>query len=194
MLSTQVDDGVSFDAASVVGTEISVESAYIGVRVSFNSELSGMILRMQIDVGFGDAVIPEPYWLDYPVLLDSRAPRLLGYPAEATLAEKLHAIVVLGLVNSRMKDYYDLWTAARLGVVSTEGLAEAIRHTFQRRQTAIPESLPLGLTEAFSKDRSKHVQWAGFIRKAGLKSPSLKEAVETAAWLAEPAFAVARAR
>ena len=192
VLAVEVDDGMRFDVTSVVGSEITVETAYLGVRVAFVGELSGMILRMQVDVGFGDAVVPEPRWLDYPELLDFGAPRLLGYPAEATLAEKLHAVVVLGFANSRMKDYYDLWTAARLGVVTAEGLGEAIRHTFSRRGTALPEWLPEGLTAAFSDDSSKQAQWAGFVRKSRLQAPSLAEVVEVAAGLANEAFDSAR--
>ncbi len=101
--------------STVEGHEITVETTYVGVRVSFRGDLAGMVLRMQVDVGFGDAVVPESTWVEYPQLLDLGAPRLLGYPAEATLAEKLHAIGVLGFTNSRMKDYYDLWTAQRWG-------------------------------------------------------------------------------
>lgn len=192
VLAVEVDDGVRFDATSVEGSEITVETAYVGVRVAFAANLAGMVLRMQVDVGFGDAVVPEPRWVDYPQLLDLGAPRLLGYPAEATLAEKLHAIVVLGLANSRLKDYYDLWTAARLGVVTSEGLGEAIRHTFARRGTTLPDGLPEGLTPAFAEDPTKQAQWAGFVRKSRLEAPSLEEVVDAAAGLAGAGFPVAR--
>ena len=192
VLAVEVEDGLRFDQVSVTGREITVETAYVGVRVGFTGDLAGMVLRMQVDVGFGDAVVPAPAWVDYPQLLDLGAPRLLGYPAEATLAEKLHAIVVLGLTNSRMKDYYDLWTAACLGVVTAEGLGEAVRHTFARRGTAVPEALPEGLTAAFAEDPGKRAQWAGFVRKSRLEAPSLREVVEVVAGLAEAGFARAR--
>ena len=192
VLAVEVDDGMRFDVTSVMGSEITVDTAYIGVRVAFVGELSGMVLRMQVDVGFGDAVVPEPRWLDYPQLLDLGAPRLLGYPAEATLAEKLHAVVVLGFANSRMKDYYDLWAAARLGVVTADGLGEAIRHTFHRRRTALPHGMPEGLTTPFADDPTKQAQWAGFVRKSRLEAPTLAEVVEVAAALAEDAFDSAR--
>lgn len=192
VLAEDADDGVRFDSASVAGREITVETAYVGVRVSFLGDLAGMVLRMQVDVGFGDAVVPEPRWLDYPELLDLGAPRLLGYPPEATLAEKLHAILVLGFANSRMKDYYDLWTACRLGVVTAEGMGDSIRHTFEGRGTALPDVLPEGLTLAFAEDPTKLAQWAGFVRKSQLDAPTLGEVVQVAGRLATMAFVNAR--
>lgn len=194
VLSVEVEDGVVFDDASVEGHEITVETAYVGVRVGFSAKLHGMVLRMQVDVGFGDAVVPEPQWIDYPQMLDLGAPRLLGYPAEATLAEKLHAIVTLGLANSRLKDYYDLWTAARLHVVTPAGLGAALRHTFARRSTAIPVELPEGLTPAFAVDPAKLSQWSGFLRKSRLAAPPLASVVTEVATLAASAFEAARAQ
>jgi predicted nucleotidyltransferase component of viral defense system len=192
VLEVEVDDGIRFDPDSLQGREIMVETAYVGVRLWFTGDLSGMVLRMQVDVGFGDAVVPTPTWIDYPQLLDFGQPRLLGYPAAATLAEKLHAVVVLGFANSRMKDYYDLWSAARLKVVTVEELGEAIRHTFARRGTAIPSELPEGLTAAFAKDSTKQAQWRGFVRKSRLVAPSLAEVVDVAAGLAAGGLASAR--
>ena len=191
-LAVEAADGMRFDAETVRGSEIRVETAYVGARVLFQADLAGMVTHMQVDVGFGDAVVPEPRWIDYPQLLDLGAPRLLGYPAEATLAEKLHAIVELGLTNSRMKDYYDLWTANRLGITSAAGLGEAIRHTFARRRTPLPGGHPTGLLPTFAADPTKQAQWAGFVRKSKLVAPSLDEVVVAVAALAGPAFDVAR--
>ena len=194
VLSVEADDGLRFNAGSASGSEITADAAHVGVRVVFGAELAGMAIPMQVDVGFGDAVVPEPAWMEYPQLLDLGAPRLLGYPPEATLAEKLHAVVVLGLANSQMKDYYDLWTAARLAIVTDDGLGEAIWHTFARRDTPLPVGLPEGLTAAFATDPTKQAQWAGFVRKSRLHAPSLAEVVDVAAGLAEGGFAVARRR
>lgn len=144
---------------------------------------------MQVDVGFGDAVVPQPQWVVYPQLLDLGAPRLLGYPVEASLAEKLHAIVVLGLTNSRMKDYYDLWTAHKLDVTTPERLGLAIRHTFDRRRTPVPMDLPDGQRPVFSGDPTKQAQWKAFVGKSRLTAPALAEVVEAASALAGPAFA-----
>jgi predicted nucleotidyltransferase component of viral defense system len=192
VLTLEVDDGVQFDVGAVRGEQITAEAAYVGVRVLFPADLGGMALRMQIDVGFGDAVVPDPAWITYPQLLDLGQPRLLGYPAEATLSEKLHAVVNLGLANSRMKDYYDLWTAQRLGITTPERLGTALRHTFERRETAIPAELPEGLTEAFAHDSAKRAQWAGFLRKSRLTGPDLVEVVASVAELAAAGFATAR--
>ncbi len=192
VLTLEADDGVQFDVGALRGEQITAEAAYVGVRVLFPADLGGMALRMQIDVGFGDAVVPDPAWITYPQLLDLGQPRLLGYPAEATLAEKLHAVVNLGLANSRMKDYYDLWTAQRLGITTPERLGIALRHTFERRETAIPAELPEGLTEGFANDAAKRAQWAGFLRKSRLSAPDLLEVVASVAELAAAGFASAR--
>jgi len=193
VLGTSVaPDGVVFDSGSLEGTEIAVETRYVGVRVRFGADLGGMRLHMQVDVGFGDAVVPPPDWLTYPELLDLGSPRVLGYPAAATLAEKLHAVCSLGLVNTRMKDYYDLWTGSRLGVVGPAELGRAVRHAFERRGTAVPQSLPEGLTAAFSADPIKNVQWDAFLRKGGLSAPSLAEVVEFVGVAVEEAFREAR--
>ena len=192
VLAVDADDGVVFDRASLAGSQITVESSYVGVRVTFAADLGGMRLKMQVDVGFGDAIVPAPDWVDYPELLDLGAPRVLGYPPEATLAEKLHAIVDLQLMNSRMKDYYDLWTAARVGNTTPESLGRAVRHTFATRGTPVPVELPVGLTEVFCADPSKLAQWDGFVRKSMLEAPSLAEVVRVAATLATTAFDEAR--
>ena len=192
ILEVQVEDGIHFDGSALRGQEITVEAAYVGVRLSFTAELAGMRLRMQVDVGFGDAVVPPPTWIEYPQLLDLGAPRLLGYPAAATLAEKLHAVVVLGFANSRMKDYWDLWSAWRLKVVTADELGVAIRHTFVRRGTPVPTTLPEGLTASFAEEADKLAQWKGFVRKSKLDAPPLAEVVAVAAELAKGGFAVAR--
>ena len=193
VLAVEVEpDGLVFDLDSVVGQEIRSQAVYVGVRVLFSADLGGMALRMQVDVGFGDAVVPEPRWIDYPQLLDLGRPRLLGYPVEATLAEKLHAVVELGLTNSRMKDYYDLWAAQTLGITTPGALGAAIRHTFARRETAVPRELPEGLTSAFAGDVAKQTQWRAFVRKSKLSAPSLSDVMDAAVTLAAPAFEVAR--
>ena len=192
ILSVEEEDGIFFDQSTLNGEQITVETAYVGVRLRFTADLGGMMMAMQVDVGFGDAVVPPPQWLVYPQLLDLGAPRLLGYPPEATLAEKLHAACTRGFTNSRMKDYYDLWTAFKLGITTPEKLGKALHHTFQRRGTILPDHQPDGLSTSFALDPSKQTQWIGFIRKSRLNTPSLMEAVSAASLLAMPAFAIAR--
>ena len=167
VLALEVDDGVPFDVGAVRGEQITAEAAYVGVRVLCPADLGGMALRMQIDVGFGDAVVPDPDWITYPQILDLGQPRLLGYPAEATLAEKLHAVVNLGLANSRMKDYYDLWVLTEQFQFTEAVLVEAVRRTFNRRSTVLPDGIPIGLSKEFGSDAIKNAQWNAFIRKVG---------------------------
>jgi predicted nucleotidyltransferase component of viral defense system len=193
VLGTEVAvDGVLFDVASVVGEHILVDAAYVGVRVRLNADLGGMGLRLQLDVGFGDVVVPAPAWISWPQLLDLGAPRLLGYPPEATLAEKLHAAWYHGHANSRMKDYYDLWSALRLGITTPERVGEAVWYTFSRRGTSVPEGLPPGLRASFAAQSDKQVQWDAFLRKSGLVAPRLGEVVEEVGVFAAAAFAAGR--
>ena len=119
---------------------------------------------MQIDIGFGDIVVPKPRSLEYPVILNFPAPVLLGYPRETVIAEKLQALTMLGILNSRLKDYFDIWLLSH--VYSFEGatLADAIRATFENRSTPVdPE--PPGLTEIYSSDPARLRQWSAFQRR-----------------------------
>ena len=127
-------------------------------------------IPVQIDIGFGDVVSPEAVEISYPTLLDSPVPRILAYPPETVISEKLQAMVALGMLNSRMKDFYDLWMMARLFSFTGSKLVEAIRATFDRRKTEIPESAPVALTEKFSTDRDKVTQWKAFLRRSGLEN------------------------
>jgi len=191
-VAMDLNDGLNFDASSIRLTPIATALPEAGIQLSFICDLGGMRLPLQVDVGFGDAVVPPPVWVSYPAMLDFDPPRLLGYPAEVTAAEKLHAIVIRGRANTRLKDYYDLHTADRLGLLPEGGLAEAIAHTFRRRETALPEELPEGLTQAFAEDRTRQVQWEAFKRKSSLQAPDLIFATDRIAQFAGPAFARAR--
>ena len=133
---------------------------------------------MQWDVGFGDAVTPAPADVDYPVMLEGMpAPRLRVYPRETVFAEKLEAIATLGIANSRMKDYFDLLALLREGAMDNPVLTEAVRATFQRRGTALPDGVTFGLTDAFATDAQKQAQWTAFLRRNRLSAPSLDTAV-----------------
>jgi len=129
-------------------------------------------IHLQVDVGFGDAVSPAPRETSYPTMLDVPAPVLRAYPREAVVAEKLHAMVDLGLANSRMKDFFDLWFLATNFPLKGEAPGESIRSTFARRETAIPEETPVALTSEFAGDRQKQIQWTAFVAKSRLAAPS----------------------
>jgi hypothetical protein len=149
-------DGMVFDVASVTGIVIKEEADYSGVWVTFRATLQNARVAMQADLGFADVVTPGPVQVDYLVLLEFPAPRVAAYPRETVVAEKFEAMVKLGELNSRMKDFYDLWL-----------LAVAVARTFVNRNTAVVPN-PLALTPAFAEIPGKESQWKGFIRKAKL--------------------------
>ena len=144
------------------------------------AELARARCKTQIDVGFGDAVTPGPVDAVYPVLIaDFAAPHLRTYPVYTVVAEKLHAIVMLGMTNSRLKDYLDLSVLLEREVLDPATLAAAIAATFTRRGTALPTDLPIGLSDEFAHDQSRQALWAAFLKKNGLPAVSLISVVAT---------------
>jgi predicted nucleotidyltransferase component of viral defense system len=164
------DDGLRFLADSVHADRMKEEEEYEGLRLKFQATLASARIQVQIDIGFGDAVTPSPQEITYPTLLDFAAPVIKAYPKETVVAEKYQAMVMLGIANSRMKDFYDIWTLAEQYSFSGAMLSEAIRATFGRRRTPLPESLPFAFTEEFTSDAQKVSQWQAFLRKGKLGS------------------------
>jgi predicted nucleotidyltransferase component of viral defense system len=164
-------DGLEFTAASIEVQRIKEDAEYEGVRVRFHATLAKARIPMQIDIGFGDVIVPRPIEIEYPAILEFPPPVLMAYPKETVVAEKLEALTVLGLLNSRVKDYYDIALLARLYAFDGHLLAEAIRSTFSHRGTAIDETPP-GLSEAFSADPARTVQWRAFVRRSRFDSES----------------------
>lgn len=162
------DDGMTFDANSVTPAAIRDEHAYAGIRLRLAANLGNAHLNLQVDVGFGDAITPEATTEAYPTLLGQPAPRLRVYSRESVVAEKLEAMVSLGMANSRMKDFYDAWVLLEQFALDDAVLAAAIRATFERRRTGMPTNVPLGLTEEFAQDPDKQRQWMGFLQRSGL--------------------------
>lgn len=163
------DDGVVFDPGSVEAQEIRTTDEYGGIRVTLSGEMGGARLRVQVDVGFGDAITPAASEAAYPRLLDDfPAPTLRIYPRETVVAEKLEAIAKLGMLNTRFKDYYDLDYLSRTFDFEGATLLSAITATFARRGTPFPaDGLPAGLTDAFASDAVKQTQWTAFRRRLG---------------------------
>jgi predicted nucleotidyltransferase component of viral defense system len=161
-------DDIDFIADSIEGEEIRSDQEYVGVCLRVEARLAGARIPIQIDIGFGDAVVPPPDMIDYPAMLDSPAPRLRAYPREAVVAEKFHAMVIRGLANSRMKDFFDLWMLSSTFEFAGPRLSEAISATFERRNTPLPNTSPLALTEEFYNDPGKKLQWDAFLRKGRL--------------------------
>jgi hypothetical protein len=182
------DDGMAFDPDSVSIEEIRDDAKYGGLRVKLVGLLGKARCPVQLDVGYGDAVTPGPEETVYPTLLEGLPPpKLKVYPRASVVAEKLEAIVSLGIANSRMKDYFDLRALAREGAVGQDVLADAIAATFGRRGTALPAELPLGLTDAFAQDAEKRGQWKAFLGKNRLEAPTLDEVIaEVRGFLVEP--------
>jgi hypothetical protein len=189
-------DGLAFDATSLQGERITEDADYEGVRIRFQASLGTARLPMQLDVGFGDVVVPSAVVTEYPTLLDLPAPRLSGYSRETAVAEKFEAMVKLGVLNSRLKDFFDIWLLSRQFDFDGPVLAMAITETFSNRGTEIPQQ-PVAFTDAFVEDPSKAAQWGGFIRRNRLENvpEDLGEVVgATAAFLGPIANALAAGR
>ena len=157
------DDGLRFDTENILVDPSSSGRTQRALRVRTSAQLASAIIRVHIDIGFGDAVTPGPLELKYPVLLDHPAPILNAYPRDTVVAEKFEAIAPLDLANSRMKDFYDLLAMSRHFVFEGATLAAAIRATFERR--AVPRERPPPLTHAFSEDSRKFDQWRSFLTR-----------------------------
>jgi predicted nucleotidyltransferase component of viral defense system len=165
------DDGLVFDASSVEVSEIRDTQEYSGFRVLLTAKLGTANLRLQIDVGFGDAITPTPTITDFPSILSQSRPRIRVYPRETVVAEKFEAMVQLGMTNSRMKDYYDLWFMSSHFEFDGPMLAAALRATFERRGTRIPRRPPIALTAEFAADLNHMRQWSAFTKSLGIEAP-----------------------
>jgi predicted nucleotidyltransferase component of viral defense system len=163
------NDGLVIDPASVRGEQIREDQHYQGVRVTATAMLAGARIALQIDIGFGDAVTPGPQRAEYPSLIGPSRPNLRVYPKETVVAEKFEAMVTLGIANSRMKDFYDLYVLSEQFDFDGDLLARAIAATFARRRTTLPDLVPLGLTAPFAADASKSKQWTGFVKRGRLR-------------------------
>ena len=165
----EVEDGIAFQPDTVKAAEIRKEANYAGVRVTLLGMLDSARCAVQIDIGFGDAVVPGPDEVHYPVILgEMPGPHLHVYPRYTVVAEKLEALTSLGMLNSRMKDYFDLWILAKHSDFDGQILSRAVAATFDRRRTVIPTGLPIGLSDEFISDAQKAKQWQGFLRKNAL--------------------------
>jgi len=168
IVSLQYDDGLAFDGDSVKGIEIKEEADYSGVRITGLAYLAKARVPFQIDIGFDDVVIPDAEEVQIPSYLDLPLPTLHVYPVYTVLAEKFQAMVMLGVSNSRMKDFYDINTIAKSMMINGATLSQAVKATFERRKTNV-SSEPLTIfTDAFKLDKNKQTQWNAFIKKVNL--------------------------
>jgi hypothetical protein len=161
-------DGLEWLAETVKGIQLREADEYEGLRIELVARLGEARIPVQVDLGFGDAVTPEPLEVEFPTLLPFPAPRLRAYPRETVVAEKFWIMARLGMANSRMKDFYDIWTLAWRFPFEGQVLAQAIEATFARRKTPLPSEPPVALTPDFGLDPAKQTQWLAFLRKGRL--------------------------
>ena len=181
-------DGVDFDPRSVGCEDIRAQDEYAGIRVKLRATVGKAVVPLQVDVGFGDALPVPPEEITFPVMLGMAAPKLRAYSRETVVAEKLEAIVKLGMLNSRFKDYFDLHYLAQKFPFDGALLVKSIAGTFARRGTAFPEGLPAGLTPMFGTDPAKIRGWQAFWRKTGPKAaaPTLEAVIQLLIEFLEP--------
>ena len=156
-------DGLTFDTASVVGERIVNNTALQGVGVKCRAYLGTAQITVQIDVSYANVITPAEVAIAYPTLLDSPEPQLRAYPYETVIAEKLQALVFLGAINDRLKDFYDLWLLSRHVSFHGQTLCDAIGATFAQRLTPVPAGLPVALTPTFAE--AKQRQWLALLSK-----------------------------
>lgn len=158
-------DIVEFDASTIVAEAITEEAEYVGTRIRLTARMGNVRQRVQIDFGVGDAVVPGPVKIEFPLLLGGDPIRLTAYPVEAAVAEKFHVMVVRDLRNSRTKDFYDIWMLSRTCSSSFRQLRRAIDSTFRTRGTPLPAGMLPALTAAFYGDPIHAQQWRAFLRR-----------------------------
>lgn len=176
------DDGLTFLPETVAAEEIREEQAYQGARVTHWVQLGKARIHVQVDIGFGDVVIPSPKIADFPSLLGHPSARMANYTRESSLAEKFEALVVLGLTNSRMKDLFDIWALSQRFSFEGSILAKAIEATFKRRGTPLPQFSPVAFTSTYTLDPQKQAQWHAYLHKTkfGIQPPQSLETIMAA--------------
>ena len=163
------DDGLVFDEKSIRVVPIREGMEYHGCRVNLLAYLGNMRIPVQVDIGFGDVVTPKAELIEYPTMLELPAPSIRACPQSTVIAEKFHAMVTLGIANSRMKDFYDLYVLASRFAFDGAILVKAVRATFKRRKTTVPPVTPVALSDEFGSDSVKNIQWNAFVRKSGIE-------------------------
>lgn len=176
LIEANVEDGLIFSAESITAEPIRKAAGYPGIRVQLQASLDNARIPIQCDIGFGDAITPSAVSSEFPTLLDLPAPVLRVYPLETVVAEKLEAMVKLAGFNTRLKDYFDLWVLSTAEQIDHAVLPKAIAATFERRQTLLPTTIPVGLTESYTTEKAQ--QWNAFLKRSQLEAPPLDEVVK----------------
>jgi len=171
------DDGMLFDPQEITADSIRDNQEYHGIRVTVPASLGSARLRLQVDIGFGDTVTPYASSVKYPALLDFPQAEIQAYSMETVIAEKFQAMVELGISNSRMKDFYDIWKFATEFEIEPAMLKTAVHATFERRLTPLPQALPVALSDEFAAEPDKQTQWGAFCQRVGC-SVTLPEVIQ----------------
>lgn len=179
IMAMEGEDGLIFDIDALSASIIREDMEYGGVRLKTAAYLERTRIPVTIDIGFGDAVADATQRLDYPTLLDLPAPQVRSYPPATVIAEKFQAMVALGVLNGRMKDYYDLWAIPRAINIANDDLDAALRATFDRRGTAIPQERPPGLSSEMSENAAKQRQWRAYSASIDLANLSLETVIDS---------------
>lgn len=185
-------DAMAYLADTLRLEPIRIDDDYGGHRVTLMARMGAARLRVQVDIGVGDAVVPAPQWIEFPSLLDLPRPRLRAYTPATVIAENFHAITILGMLNSRLKDYYDLYAISQGCDATSATIATAIVATFQRRNTVVPDTWPVGLTSEFAGDVVKRRQWDAFLEKSRIAGPALAEVIDAIRQLLSEPLKLAR--
>ena len=181
ILAIDGGDGLVFDAAQIVTEPIREDQVYGGRRLKTKAYLGKTEIPITIDLGFGDALGDPKFEIQYDSLLDFDPATIRAYSPATVIAEKFQAVVNLGLANSRMKDFYDLWAVPKAVEIDPEELARTLHATFERRQTDIPTECPAGLSQAFARDPAKITQWAAYSESTELEAIPLED-VSASIW------------
>jgi len=164
-ITPDVKDGIRFDTTSIIAEPITQNTRYVGTRIKFNCYVGSFRTTLQFDIGVGDVISPKPKLTEYPALLGNEAPLLLVYPMETALAEKIEAMITLGMLNSRMKDFYDMWLLSERFNHDYAALRKAIVKTFKQRSIPLPTTAPTALTDAFAESPDVQKRWEIFLTK-----------------------------
>lgn len=189
IMAVEGEDGLAYDTGALAATVIREEMEYGGVRLKTFAYLEKTRIPVTIDIGFGDAMADPTWRIHYPTLLDLPAPHIRSYPPATVVAEKFQAMVALGVLNGRMKDYYDLWAVPQAIQITAEDLDAAIAATFERRQTAVPRDRPPGLSVEMFGDEGKRRQWRAYAASLDLEGVSLEVIIERVWELVGPSCA-----
>ena len=181
-------DGLVFLEDSVQTRKIREEEEYQGIRVTLSAMLKRTRIAVQVDIGTGDKVVPPPEDITYPTLLAFPAPQLRAYSRYTVVAEKFEAMAELAMANSRMRDYYDIWSLTRSFDFDGDTLRSAVEATFERRRIVLSETVPVGLSDDLAGSAEKQAQWQGFLHKSvpAENTVSLREVVEGIRAFLEP--------